>query len=145
MSLVKDIVGSLIEKGDIIHETTIHGIKFEMRLLSNEEQILADGLVDMQHIRDKYKAEASFTTTFRDTVEKFRAVALVAFSIKSVNGKSPVDKSLSLEEQYKQRVEFRDELLGLPTPIQDKLASEYNQLLTKQTEFLNKAEEIAGK
>lgn len=145
MSLVAAAIKSLIEKGDVFHETTIHGIKFEMGVLSSEEQILADGLVDMDKIREKYKAETSFVTTFRDTVEKFRTIALVAFAVKKVNGQSPVDAGASLQEQYKQRVEFRDELLGLPTPVQDKLTREYNQLLLKQAEFLDKAGEATGK
>jgi hypothetical protein len=142
MSLVKDIIQSLAEKGKIVHKFIFQEIEVEMEILTTEEQMLADGMVDFAKLQLKYKAELQ---SFRDGIDKFRSLSLLSFAIKKMGGQVTIDKGLALEEQQKQRIEFRDELAGLGITAVDFFLKEYNKLIQKHNEFLEKKDEIAGK
>lgn len=139
MSLVKDVIESVAREGEMTHEFTIKGLKFVIHNLSTEEQILADGMVDTAKIRNKYGAKNLMTLA--DTIQKYRTVAMVALATKTLNGKSPVDENTSLEDQYKQRTEFIDELMSLGGAFMDAIIKEYNQLGVKEREFYKDVEE----
>lgn len=143
MSLVKDAIQSMIQKGKIQHDFEMNGTKITMEVLTTEEQLLADSLVDPEKIKDKYGADQ--LNTFRDTIEKYRTIAQIAFSIKKVNGKSPVDTKATLSDQFVQRIEFRDELNELDVVMLDLMIGEYRRLIDKQRSFLEKVEENAKK
>jgi hypothetical protein len=143
MSLLKEAIQSLIQNGKITHTFPFRGMEFEMRVLTAEEQLLSDGMVDPEKLVEKYKAES--VNTFRDTVEKFRSASRLSFAICKINGKSPVDEKSILPDQFKQRLEFRDELLEMTTSMFDHLMLEFNKCLDKQREFLTGVEENAGK
>lgn len=144
MSLVKEALESLAQKGKLEHDCTILGIKFVLEPLSTEEQILADGIVDVESLKKKYGATEDFNT-YADTVGKYRTLAQLMFAVKKVNGASPVDLNASLQEQFKQRLEFRDELSNLSTTIIDELTINYRKLLNKQKDFFDNLEENVGK
>lgn len=139
MSLVKSAIESLVMKGKITHDFELQGIQFSMQILSTEEQLIADSLVDPDYLGKKYKTKN--LNTFRDTMDKHRLISQMALAIRTVNGESPVDASLSLEEQFKQRIEFKEEISGLDVVMLDRLIAEYNELISKQRQFLAKAEE----
>jgi len=139
MSLVKDVIESVARKGEITHEFTVKGLQFVIRSLATEEQILADGMVDTGKIRKKYGAENLMTLS--DTIQKYRTIAMVALATKTINGKSPVDEEASLEEQYKQRQEFVDELMSLGSAFMDNVIREYNKLGVKEREFFSDVDE----
>jgi hypothetical protein len=143
MSLVKDAIKSLVEKGKITHDFEIHGMKFSMEVLTSEEQLLADSLVDPDYFNKKFKADN--VNTFRDTMDKHRLISQMALAIRTVDGKSPVDKDAPLSEQFKQRVEFKDEIIELDVVTLDQLVSEYNTLVLKHREFLRGVNENVKK
>ena len=144
MSLVKDILKGLAEKGKVEHEFTLNGIKFVMEPLTTEEQILTDGLVSTESLKEKYGTGKEFGT-YNDTIIKLRTVSQLTFAIKSVNGKPPVDESQSLTEQFKQRIEFRDELNELGPHVIDELGKEYRAMLKKNRELFENLEENVEK
>lgn len=133
MSLVKDVIESVARNGEVTHEFSVKGLKFVIGSLSTEEQILADGMVDTAKIRKKYGAENLMTLS--DTIQKYRTIAMVALATKTLNGKCPVDENAKLEEQYKQRTEFIDELMSLGSGFMDAVIKEYSQLSIKEREF----------
>lgn len=139
MSLVKEAILSVAREGEITHEFTIKGLKFVIKALSTEEQILADGMVDTSRIRSKYGAENLMTLS--DTIQKYRTIAMIALATKTLNGTSPVDENASLEEQYKQRREFIDELMSLGSGFMDAIIKEYTQLGIKERNFYKDLEE----
>jgi hypothetical protein len=135
MSLLKEAIQSLIKRGKIIHEFSLQGMKFEMRVLTTEELLLSEGMVDPEKLKEKYSATES-VNVFRDTVEKFRVASNLSFAISKIDGKSPVDETALLSEQFKQRIEFRDEILGMTTSMVDHLTLESNKCVDKQRKFL---------
>lgn len=144
MSLVKKAIQSLVQTGKIVHEFNIGDVKFVMEPLDSEEQILADGLVDIDHLKEKYNTEKR-VSTYPDMIGKYRSISQVAFAIRKVNGEDTIDKSLSAKEQFKQFLEFRDDLGKLSTSMIDQLVSEYRKLNKKQIEFFDDFEDNVGK
>lgn len=143
MSLVKDAIRSIVEKGIIEHEFTIQDTKFVIRSLTTEEQFLADGMVDSNRLREKYKTDKLIT--LNDTIQKHRTISMVALATKLVNGHSPVDENESLENQFKQRLELRDELMSLGSGYMDQIITEYNKLKQKEAKFYQNVEENVEK
>lgn len=139
MSLVRDAILSVARDGEITHEFTIKELKFVLRGLKTEEAFLADGMVDTAKLREKYGA--TNLLTLNDTIQKYRTIAMVALATKTVNGQPPVDKTLPLEQQYKQRLELRDELMELDSAMIDEIIREYNKLNLKQIKFYEKLDE----
>ena len=139
MSLVKEAIEALAQKGELEHEFNLAGKKFVMRPLNSEEQILADGMVDTNNVKKKYGAEK--LVTLNDTIQKYRTVAMIALATKSIDGKPPVDTEVNLEEQYKQRCELRDELMKLPSGLMDEIIREYNQMSIKERKFYKDIDE----
>lgn len=134
MSLVKDLlVKSLAEEGELLHDFTIKNLTFVLKEIETEEQILADGLVDLGQIREKHDAKNHITLD--DMIRKMRAISQITFAIKTINGKPPVDPDADLKEQYKARLELRDELLGMGTAFVDRIILEFNDFAAKQREF----------
>jgi hypothetical protein len=144
MSLVKAALEGLVIKGKIDHEFTIHGTKFEMELLSTEEIFLADALVDFKSLKEKYGADERFQI-MGDGIVKQRSLSQMTFAIKKVNGQSPVDETLPVEEQFKQRMEFRDELASLEVTIYDQIVDSYNKLVKKRDALFEDLDETAKK
>lgn len=144
MSLVKDAIKSLAAKGKVDSEFTILGTKFVMEALTMEEQLITDGFVDIDVMKKKYDTEDRIST-YPDMIGKCRSMAMVTFAIKKVNNISPVDETLSAAEQFKQRVELRDELMELGPAVIDQLIQKYNALAMKQKEFFADLEGNVGK
>lgn len=133
MSLVGDLIKSVAQEGEIIHEFTIKGLKFVMHPLSLDKVLIADGMIDMANLRKRHGVKD--LVVLNDTIQKARTIALVALATKTVNGKPPVDEAATKEEQFKQLEEFRDELMGLGAGFVDKLILEYNKLVAKEKDF----------
>jgi hypothetical protein len=145
MSLVKSALKSLAEKGIIEHEVTIEGVRFEFRALTSEEQLIADSMVNSNSLKKKYGAGDELNT-FGDTISKYRNLALLCFAIKSIDGQVAVDGSIELEKQFKQRIEFRDELSELsPTFIDELFRRGYLEHNKKQREFFDNVKDNVGK
>lgn len=143
MSLVSDIIKSVAKDGEITHEFSVKKIKFVLRPLTLEELLIADGMIDTEKIRKKYGANDLIL--LNDTIQKHRTIALVALATKTVNGKEPIDKKASLQEQFKQLEEFRDELMGTGGAFVDRLIAEYNVMVSKEKEFYKELEENVEK
>lgn len=139
MSLVREAIMSVARTGEIVHKFTIKDLTFVLRGLKSEEELLADGMVDPQRLREKYGA--TNLLTLNDTLQKHRTLAMVALATKSVNGQSPVDTESTLQEQYKQRLELRDELMELDSAMVDEIVKEYNKLALKRAQFFENVEE----
>lgn len=133
MSLVKDVIESVAREGLITHEFPIKNLKFKLKALSSEEQFLADGMVDTNKIKKKYGAEN--LVTLNDQIQKHRSISMIALATVSVNGKCPVDEKATLEEQFKQRLEFKDELMTLNSGMIDAIIMEFNNLVKKERDF----------
>jgi hypothetical protein len=144
MSLVKDMIQQLVNEGKVSNSFTVRGIRFEMENLTTEEQLLADGLVDISKIAEKYQADKDISV-LPDMIQKYRTIAQVTFAIKKVNGQSPVDEQAAPSEQFKQRLEFKDELIQLGTAMLDELIDNYRSLVAKQKDFLDDVEENVKK
>lgn len=143
MSLVGDIIKSVAKEGEITHEFSIKKINFVFRPLNLDEMIIADGMIDIEKIRKKYGAKDLIV--LNDTIQKARTIALVTLATKTVNGKQPVDKNASLEDQFKQLEEFRDELMDSGTAFVDRLILEYNKMVDKEREFFKELDENVEK
>lgn len=143
MSLVGDLIKSVVQEGEIVHEFTVKSLKFVMRPLNLDEMLIADGMIDIEKIRKKHGAKD--LVVLNDTIQKARTVALVALATKTVNGKPPVDKETTIEDQFKQLEEFRDELMGSGTAFVDRLIIEYNKLVDKERAFFKDLEENVEK
>lgn len=143
MSLLKEAIQSLVIKGKITHEFEFQGMKFEMSPLTSEENLVSESMVDPDALKAKYKADT--ITTFRDTIEKHRAASLLSFVITKIDGKSPVDLNESLENQFKTRLEFRNELLTMNVVMFDHLMAEVNKCMDSGKKFYEKIEENVGK
>jgi hypothetical protein len=139
MSLVREAILSVARNGEITHEFTVKELKFVLRTLSTEEQFIADGMVDTARLREKYGADNLIT--LNDTIQKHRTIAMVAMATKTVNGKSPVDTESTLQEQYKQRTELRNELMELDSHLIDHIIREYTKLTSKQNDFYKNLDE----
>lgn len=144
MSLVKSALQGLVTKGKISHEFTIHGAKFEMELLSTEEIFLADALVDVKSIKEKFGADERFQI-MNDTIVKQRTLSRMAYAVKKVNGQSPVDETLPVVDQFKQRMEFREELSELEVTVYDEIVASYNKLVEKRDALYEDLDETAKK
>lgn len=144
MSLLKEAIKSLAEKGVIEHYKTINGMRFDFRALTSEEQLIADSMVNTNSLKKKYKAEDELTT-YPDTISKYRNLSILCYAIKSVDGQVPVDENASLEDQFKKRIEFKNELATLSPAIIDELFKEYLTHNKKQRDFFNDLEENTGK
>jgi hypothetical protein len=142
MSLVSELIQSVAKEGEITHEFTLKSLKIVLRTLKTEEQFLSDGMIDTQTLKNKYDADI---LTLNDTIAKYRSIGKVALSIKTINGQSPVDTNETLTKQFKQRLELRDELMGLGSAAVDQLIKEYNKLLNKEQEFYGDLDENLGK
>lgn len=147
MSLVKDIldsaIDSVVKTGEIEHKFEVKGLTFVLRGLTAEEEILADGMVDTSKIKEKYGAQNLMT--LQDTIHKHRTLARVALSTRTVNGKPPVDKEANLEDQFKQREEFKSELMGLNSAMLDLIIREFGKLNEKQIKFFENVEKSLEK
>lgn len=143
MSLIRETILAVAREGEITHKFTLKGMKFVLRSLTTEEQILSDGMVDSQKLKKKYGAEDLLTLS--DTIAKYRTIGKIALSIKTVNGQSPVDTNESLEVQFKQRLELRDELMELGSGAVDEMIREFNKLAIKESEFFENIEDNVEK
>lgn len=143
MSLVGDMIKSVSQEGKIEHKFTIKKLKFVMCPLDLDEMLIADGMIDIEKLRKKFGAKD--LVVLNDTIQKARTIALVALATKTVNGKPPVDESISLEEQFKQLEEFRDELMGSGTAFVDRLILEYNKMVDKERAFFADLDENVEK
>lgn len=144
MSLVKSALQSLAEKGKVTHSFTIKDTKFEMESLTTEEQILSDGLVDIDTLKKKYDTKQRIST-YPDMIAKYRSLAQIAFAIKKINNEPPVDTEKTYSEQFIARLEFRDELSQLDPVMLDEIIKEYKKLGSKQRDFYDNFEENVGK
>jgi hypothetical protein len=142
MSLVRDAILSIAKEGEITHEFSVKGLKFVLRSLKTEEQLLSDGMIDTQSLKGKYGADI---LTLADTIAKYRSIGKVALSVKTVNGQSPVDTKNSLAKQFEQRLELRDELMEMGSAAVDQMIREYNKLADKEAEFYQNIDENLGK
>lgn len=133
MSMVKDLIQSVAKEGNITHDFSIGSLKFVIGPIKTEEQFLADGQILTNKIKEKYGA--TDLMTLPDTVQKYRTVAMVALSTITVNGQSPIDENETIQNQFKQRQELIDELLGMPPEAIDKMSREYYKLSNKQKDF----------
>lgn len=145
MSLLKETIQSLAKKGKIEKEVTLHGMKIILGTLSTEEQILSESIVSHKSLREKYNADQDSFMTLQDTLLKHRSVSILCFAIKSIDEKQPVDTSKNLEEQFKERLEFRDELLELDANTIDFLLKEYNVLMDENKKVYEDLNENLGK
>ena len=143
MSLVKDLFESVVHEGVIKHEFSIKNLKFVLRGLSVEEQLVADTMIDNTRIREKYGMKNRIT--LNDTIAKHRSIALVALATESVNGKSPVDTEKTMAEQHEQRMELQAELMSLNSAMVTEIIREYNKLVEKQEKFYKNFEENVEK
>lgn len=139
MSLVRDAILSVARSGEITHDFKIKELEFVLRGLKTEEAFLADGMVDTAKLREKYGA--TNLLTLNDTIQKYRTIAMVSLATKTINGQAPIDKTLPLEQQYKQRLELRDELMELDSAMIDEIIREYNKLNLKQVKFYERLDE----
>lgn len=144
MSLVKSALEGLVIKGKISHEFTIHGTKFEMELLSAEEIFLADALIDVKSVKEKFGADERFQI-MNDTIVKQRTLSQMTYAIKKVNGQSPVDETLPVTEQFVQRMEFREEIAALEVTIYDEIVASYKKLVEKRDALFEDLDETAKK
>lgn len=144
MSLVASAIRGLAEKGRLTKESTVKDVKFELEILTTEEQLLADGMVDTDALKKKYGAGDVYST-YPDTISKMRTLAILTFAIKKVNGAPVVDEEKTIVEQFKQRLEFKDELAELGTVIVDKLYKDYRSLTDQQRELFADIEENVEK
>jgi hypothetical protein len=126
-------------EGEITHKFTIRDLNFVLKGLNTEEAFLADSMVDTALLKEKYGA--TNLITLNDTIQKYRTIAMVVLATKTINGQSPIDYSLPLEQQFKQRMELRDELMALDSAMIDQIIREYNQLNLKQVKFYEKIDE----
>ena len=139
MSLLKDIISTVAQEGEILHDFTVAKMKFVLKGLNAEEQILADSMIDPDYLNKKYGRED--LKTYTDTMGKYRSICLVALAVKTIDGQSPVDESKSLKEQFEQRVELRNELMSLDGFLINAIVEEYNKLRDKQEDFFAKLKE----
>lgn len=144
MSLVKDAIESLAKEGKITHEFTLRGIKFEMELLTTEELFLADALVNFKELKEKFGADDRFQV-LGDSIGKQRSLSQMAYAVRKVNGKSPVDETLPVEKQFEQRMEFREELSTLEGKMYDQIVGEYNKLIEKRNAMFEDLDENVKK
>ena len=144
MSLVKGVIDGLVNNGKVKHEFKMDGIEFVMEPISTELQVLSDGMVNFNVLKEKYNTKSDFST-YPDMIQKFRSVTQVAFAIVSVDGKPPVDPDADFQEKFSQYKEFRDELFGMPTGMIDYFIEQYNKLKKEEREFFKNFEEEAGK
>lgn len=144
MTVIKDILKGLVKKGKVTHEVEVQGSKFELRTISTEEQFLVESSANVSNLRDKYEAKGEITS-YMDTLSKMRNVSLLAFVIHSIDGAEVVDESLSPQEKFKQRLEFRDQLAELPPIFIDELLKGYKELTDKNNELYKDLKENLGK
>lgn len=143
MSLVGDMIKSVAQEGEIVHKFTIKKLKFVMSPLKLDQLIIADGMIDIDKLREKYGAKD--LVILNDTIQKARTIALVTLATKTVNGKPPVDVEATKEEQFKQLEEFRDELMDAGSAFVDRLIVEYNKMVNKEKEFFADLDENVEK
>lgn len=145
MSLLKSTLEKLATKGTISKDVPINGSTFRLEVLSTEEQILADSIIRSQSLKDKFGAAEGDFTTLQDTLAKYRTLSILCLAIRSIDNVAPVDTTADVAEQFKQRMEFRDELGTLNTAIVDKLMAEYWAISDEQKKFFDDVIENAGK
>jgi len=138
MSLVSGLLAGVAKDGQIRHEFTVNELKFVLRGLSSEEQLVADSMVNTKRLRDKYGDGLSI---LNDTVGKMRTMGMVALATETINDQSPVDSDKPLKDQFKQRLELQEELMGLDVSMMDRITLEYNKLVTKQRDFFKDIDE----
>lgn len=144
MSLVQAFLKDLTTKGKVSTTFDLAGLKFEITLLTTEQQLLADSLVDIDNIKKKYGA-TEHTYTFPDVIDKCRAISKLTFAIKSINGVSPVDLAATPDKQFQQRLELRDEITALNGVVIDELLQHYNVLVEREKDFFERLEENTKK
>lgn len=144
MSLLKDAIKEMALKGRIEHEVTIGGSTFTFRNLTTEEQLLIDSTANLNSVKKKYDDKE--VQTYGDTLVKIRNLVTLSFAIKEINGQPPVDENASLQEQYAQRKEFREELSELsPILIDELLQKGHNKVYEMNKEFYKDLPGNSGK
>lgn len=145
MSILKNVIASLANVGTFEKEVTIGDTKFVMRVLDNEQMLLADSLVDVDKYLEKSAGEKrEDLRVFQSTIETLRSMTRLAFIIKAVDGVSVVSAQ-DRKEQIKEIEDFRDDLGRLDSMIIERLNNEYNELIKERREFFSSPAETAGK
>lgn len=145
MSILKSVIASLANVGSFEKEVTVGETKFVLRVLDNEQMLLADSLVDANKYLEKTAGEQrDDLRVFQSTIDTLRSITRLAFVIKAIDGVSVV-KAQDRKEQIKEIEDFRDDIARLDPIIVNLLNDEYNQLVKERTEFFSKPAEITGK
>ena len=117
-------------------------LAFVLKGLSTEDQLVADSMINRTYFFDKYGDDLLILP---DTVNKIRTMGLVALSVETLNGQTPVDDSKTFKEQFKQRLELQEELMTLNGSAIDRIIAEYNKLVKKQQSFYQDLEDNVKK
>lgn len=145
MSILNQVIQSLANVGTFEKEVTIGEVTFVIRLLDNEQMMLADSLVDVEgYLKEASGGDREDLRVFNGTVERLRTLTRLAFIIKAVNGVSVV-KAGSRKEQIEEIEDFRNDLLRLDSVVIDRLNDSYNQLLDERRAFFKEPAELSGK
>lgn len=145
MSILNNVIQSLANVGTFEKEVTIGEVTFVIRLLDNEQMMLADSLVDVErYLKEAAGGERDDLRVFSGTVERLRTLTRLAFIIKAVDGVSVVTGN-SRKEQLEQIEDFRDDLFRLDSVVIDRLNDAYNKLLEERRAFFKDPAELTGK
>lgn len=141
---IKNIIKELSETGRITQEVTVQGVVFTLKGLSTEEQLLSESISSLDSFKDKYKASGDISS-YADTISKVRNLSLLTFLIRSIDGIPVVDETLSLPKQFKERLDFRDDLSSLAPAMVDALLIGYDKLVEKNKTLYSDVRDNLGK
>lgn len=145
MSILNNAIQSLANVGAFEKEVTIGEVTFVIRLLDNEQLMLADALVDVEsYLKRSSGGERENLRVFNGMVERLRNMTRLAFIIKAVDGASVVTTK-TRQEQLAEVEDFRDDLFKLDGVVIDRLNAAYNELLEERKAFFADPVEQAGK
>ena len=145
MSILNNVIQTLAANGTFEKEVKIGETVFVIRLLDNEQLMLADALVDVERfVKDMSGGERNDLRVFNGMVDRLRTLTRLAFIIKAVDGVSVVSAK-TRKDQLEEIEDFRNDLFKLDGVVIDRLNSAYNQLLEERKAFFNDPVEQVGK
>lgn len=137
MGIMSSVIQQLAQQGKFSHEVTIGDTKFMLGVLSHDETVLADALIDMEELYKDLAGEENDLKYYSSAIDHVRTVTRLSLIIRLVNGIEPILVDAKTEERIKSIKDFRDDLMKLDPSITDRLNIEYNKLVEERQKFFS--------
>lgn len=136
MTILKKLVTKLAMSGEVEHDVLLpDGSSITLRPLTPAQSSAAYGMVTLDVLRKANGDKKEELLYQNDTLARARTVALLAFSIKKIDGEEVLERDITRAEELEERQTMFLELLDMEEPVLDLLATEQANFSNARRDF----------